>query len=76
MFMAKEVTESLRKHLGNLLSMQGAHLTFDEAVENFPAAARGVKPAGAPHSAWELLEHLRLAQADILGKGRGRDDHR
>lgn len=64
--MAKEATDSLRKHLGDLLSMQGAHITFDEAVENFPVAARGVKPAGAPHSAWELLEHMRLAQADIL----------
>lgn len=64
--MAKEVADSLRKHLNSLLSMQGAHITFDAAVENFPAAARGVKPPGAPHSAWELLEHMRLAQADIL----------
>ncbi len=64
--MAKEATESLRKHLDNLLSMQGAHIAFDPAVENFPVAARSVKPAGAPHSAWELLEHMRLAQADIL----------
>src|ERR1035437_604437 len=64
--MAKEATDSLREHLGNLLSMQGAHITFGAAVENFPVAARGVKPVGAPHSAWELLEHMRLAQADIL----------
>lgn len=64
--MAKEAIDSLRKHLGNLLSMQGAHITLDAAVEDFPVAARGVKPAGAPHSAWELLEHMRLAQADIL----------
>src|ERR1700722_20628800 len=43
-----------------------AHLNFDDAVKNFPAALRGKPPARAPHSAWELLEHLRLAQSDIL----------
>lgn len=46
--------------------MEGAHLPFKEAVANFPAELRGVKPPGAPHSAWELLEHMRLAQEDIL----------
>ena len=46
--------------------MEGAHLSFDEAVARFPVKLRGAKPAGAPHSAWELLEHMRLAQEDIL----------
>jgi len=57
---------SLRKHLDNLLRMKGAHLNFDEAVADFPAHLRGAKPPGAPHTAWQLLEHMRLAQEDIL----------
>jgi hypothetical protein len=64
--MGKQETVSLRKHLDNLLRMEGAHLPFKEAVSGFPVELRGVKPAGAPHSAWELLEHMRLAQEDIL----------
>jgi hypothetical protein len=64
--MAKQETVTLREHLDNLLRMQGAHLSFDEAVANFPVALRGAKLSGAPHSAWELLEHMRLAQEDIL----------
>ena len=64
--MPKQPSVGLRPHLANLLRMKGAHLTFKEAVTDFPVPLRGVKPAGAPHSAWELLEHMRLAQADIL----------
>ena len=64
--MAKQETLSLREHLDNLLRMEGAHLAFDEALRDFPRAARGTRPPGAPHSAWELLEHMRLAQEDIL----------
>ena len=58
--------DSLRKHLDNLLRMKGAHLSFQAAVADFPAALRGAKPVGAPHSAWELVEHMRIAQEDIL----------
>ena len=57
---------SIRKHVDNLLRMKGAHIAFDDAVADFPSAMRGAKPAGVPHSAWELLEHMRLAQEDIL----------
>lgn len=64
--MGNQDNPSLRKHLDNLLQMEGAHISFDDAVTDFPAALRGTKPPGAPHSAWELLEHLRLAQEDIL----------
>ena len=46
--------------------MHGAHLSFDEAVADFPAALRGTKPKGAPHTPWQRLEHLRIAQWDIL----------
>ncbi|MGC4053809.1 MAG: DinB family protein [Paludibaculum sp.] len=64
--MAQLDDTALRAHLDNLLQMEGAHLSFDQAVAGFPAAQRGTKPPGAPHSAWELLEHMRLAQEDIL----------
>ena len=58
--------QPLRDHLKNLLESGHAHLSFDDAVKDFPPALRGVRPPNAPHSAWELLEHLRLAQWDIL----------
>lgn len=64
--MGNQDNPSLRIHLDNLLQMEGAHISFDDAVTDFPEALRGTKPPGAPHSAWELLEHLRLAQEDIL----------
>jgi hypothetical protein len=64
--MAKQETVSLRKHLADLLRMKGAHVNLEAAVAEFPVALRGVKPQGAPHTAWQLLEHLRIAQEDIL----------
>jgi len=41
-------------------------LSFDDAVKRVPPQLRGVKPAGAPHTAWQLVEHMRIAQWDIL----------
>jgi DinB superfamily len=41
-------------------------MTFDQAVRAFPLDRAGIRPRGLPHSAWELLEHIRLAQLDIL----------
>jgi hypothetical protein len=64
--MAKQESPSLRKHLADLLHMEGAHVTFDAALTDFPVSLRGAKPPGAPHSAWQLLEHMRIAQEDIL----------
>lgn len=57
---------SLRDHLLKAFDSGDAHARFDAALEDFPAAIRGRRPAGSPHSAWELLEHLRIALADIL----------
>jgi hypothetical protein len=65
--------DPLRAHLNNLLLMKGAHLSFREALSDFPAALRGKKPRGAPHTAWQLLEHMRLAQEDILDFSRNPD---
>jgi DinB superfamily len=59
-------SKALREHLLNLLKGVGAHADFDTAIADFPPALRGVKPEGAPHTAWQLLEHLRIAQWDIL----------
>jgi DinB family protein len=58
--------KSLRTHLLELLDSGHAHVKFDDAVNDFPPALRGTRPPGGPHSAWELLEHLRIAQWDIL----------
>jgi hypothetical protein len=63
---ATATDSSLRQHIVYLLEGEGAHLSVDEAVKRFPVALRGVKPAGAPHTAWQLVEHMRLAQWDIL----------
>ncbi len=59
-------TRSLRKHLITLLDWKDAHVGFDAVVANIPPDLLGVKPAGLPYSPWELLEHLRIAQRDIL----------
>jgi len=56
----------LRDHVLYLLEGGGAHIKFDEVIEDIPASMRGRKPAGLPHSLWMLLEHLRMAQSDIL----------
>jgi len=58
--------QALRQHLLELLSGGDAHATFDGVVPGIPAELRGVKPEGLPHSAWMLLEHMRIAQWDIL----------
>jgi len=58
--------QELRKHLIELLDGGHAHATFDHVVSDFPARQRGEIPNGLPHSAWMLVEHMRLAQWDIL----------
>ena len=57
---------SLRRNLLELLNGGHAHATFDAAIRNLPPALRGKRPKGAEHSAWEVLEHMRIAQWDIL----------
>ncbi|MCU1232410.1 MAG: hypothetical protein JWP63_377 [Candidatus Solibacter sp.] len=66
-------SDPLRQHLIELLRMKGAHADFDETVNGFPAELRGRKIPGAPHTAWQLLEHLRIAQEDILDFTRNPD---
>src|SRR4051812_30870696 len=64
--MTGDQTARLREHLLYLLKGGGAHLNFDKAIAGLPAALRGARPPGLPHTPWRLLEHLRIAQWDIL----------
>jgi len=56
----------VREHALYLLKGGGAHLGFDEAVAGLPRHLRGIKAAGTPHTPWRILEHMRIAQWDIL----------
>jgi len=64
--MTKDQEQVLRKNLDELLAGGGAHAKFEDVIKDLPVALRGRKPAKFPHSPWMLLEHLRLAQWDIL----------
>lgn len=61
-----EKDAALRQHLVDLLKEGNAHATVRDVLKDFPAELRGKRPKGAPHSPWELLEHMRIAQWDIL----------
>jgi DinB superfamily len=58
--------QAWRAHVLYLLRGGGAHLDFDKAIAGLPVKLRGVCPAGLPHSPWRLVEHMRIAQWDIL----------
>ena len=64
--MTGDQTARLREHLLYLLKGGGAHLNFNKAIADLPAELRGAKPPGVPHTPWRLLEHMRIAQWDIL----------
>jgi uncharacterized damage-inducible protein DinB len=58
--------KALRDCLRRFLSWHEAHADWKAALKDFPAEHRGTRPPGAPYSAWELLEHMRIATHDIL----------
>lgn len=58
--------QSLRDHVLSLLRGRNAHISFDAFVKDFPAAACDRKIEGLPYTAWQVLEHIRIAQWDIL----------
>jgi hypothetical protein len=58
--------KSIREHLLEQLLGGSAHLKFDQAVAGFPEEMMGVRIKNAPYTAWQLLEHMRIAQWDIL----------
>jgi len=57
---------ALREHLVDLLKGGSAHVHFEDAIGEFPAQQRGTFAQGLPHTGWQLLEHARIAQWDIL----------
>jgi hypothetical protein len=56
----------LRQQLASLLTSKEAHADFEAAIKDLRASVRGQRPKGAEHSPWQILEHLRIAQWDIL----------
>jgi hypothetical protein len=62
----KNNDQSLRDHLVELLNSGNAHASFDALIKDLPPKLRGKKPENFPHTAWMLIEHLRIGQWDIL----------
>jgi len=60
------MSDPIREQIAGLLQGGHAHANFDATVKDFPAKLRGVKPPGAPYTAWQILEHIRIALWDIL----------
>ncbi len=58
--------ESWRTIVASALDAREAHVAFDRAVAGLAPDLRGIRPEGLPHSAWDLLEHVRIAQADLI----------
>jgi hypothetical protein len=57
---------ALREHVRRLLEWEDAHVSFDTAIASIPVKVRGTKPKGSPYSLWQLIEHLRITQHDLL----------
>ncbi len=64
--MSNEESLALRRMLVDAMRGHHSHIDFDSALKDFPPELRSRKPPGAPHTAWQLLEHMRIAQNDIL----------
>ena len=62
----KDGDKVMREQLVELLQGKSAHLSFDDAIAGLPPKMRGAKPEGTPHTVWRLVEHMRIAQRDIL----------
>ena len=65
--------EALRQHVIDLLKSGHAHVDFDSVIKDWKPELRGAKAAGFNHSPWQLLEHLRISQWDILGFSKSAD---
>jgi hypothetical protein len=63
---SSKTPSAFRKELIAFFMEDPAHASFDAAVKDFPVALRGATPGGLPHSAYQLVEHLRIAQWDIM----------
>ena len=71
--MAETLGKAVREQLAKLLEGGHAHATLEAAVKGFPVRLRGVVPEGLPYSAWQIVEHIRIAQRDILDYSRNSD---
>ena len=58
--------KALRAQLADFLDWKNAHVGFDDAVKGVPPKLRGAVPKGFAHSVWQIVEHVRIAQSDIL----------
>ena len=65
--------DELRQHLLWLLQGGQAHIGFDSVTADLPGHQRGGSPPGSPHTPWRLVEHMRIAQWDILEFSRNAD---
>lgn len=61
-----DVQKDVRQHVLKVLRGRSAHIDLKSALQDFPLDRINDRPGNSPHSAWDLLEHLRLAQWDIL----------
>lgn len=59
------MSDAIRSIVARSLDWEEAHATFDASVASFPEHLRGTRPPNFPHSGWELLEHIRIAQEDL-----------
>jgi uncharacterized damage-inducible protein DinB len=66
-------TPAVREHVARVLAWEEAHSGLDSALADLPPELRGEKPDGLPYSPWQLLEHIRIAQHDILDFCRNSD---
>lgn len=71
--MTNDHEQILRNHLLELLDGGGAHVKFEDATKDLAPKLQGAKPEKFPHTPWMLLEHLRLAQWDILEFSRNKN---
>lgn len=62
----RESTDAVREHLVRVLDWEEAHVGFDKAVKGIPPGKRGARAAGFEHTPWQLLEHIRITQEDIV----------
>ena len=64
---------ALREHVLYVLRGGGAHIKFEEAIDGFPAEFFNARAGGVPYTPWQLLEHMRIAQWDIVEFSRSAD---
>ncbi len=62
---------ALRDHLVKLLTSAGSHVTAEDGIAGVPPDQRGARPPGHAHTIWQLLEHLRISQDDLVEYSRG-----